>query len=250
VTQAATLACPQCGASVPDNSVACSYCRAPLLMKACPKCLARVFLGHRFCPECGGGLAARTEPRPTRKCPRCAAVMVARELGDLVLDDCAGCGGTFVDRAALELLLEERAISRAESVLGAYDAGGDAPLPNPPGAFYVKCPDCATVMNRKQFAWGAKVIVDVCKAHGTWFDVHELPRIVRFVKSGGLDRAAQRALDEEREKIRQERDRLRAEANGGATGMAGDARVGIWSTATARRSDGATALLDLIRALL
>lgn len=199
------LACPRCGAAVPEASVSCAYCAAPLLLKSCPACLARVFLGHKFCPGCGETLAAAPGVRPARGCPRCHATMVARVLEDLTLDDCNGCGGTYVDRVALELLLDERRAARAESVLGAYDPGGDEPLPIPSGAFYVKCPDCANLMNRKQFAVGAKVIVDVCKDHGTWFDAHELARIVRFVKSGGLARAEQLTLDQEREKLRQER---------------------------------------------
>jgi Zn-finger nucleic acid-binding protein len=203
------LACPRCGAAVPESSPQCQYCAAPLLLKACPSCLARVFLGHKFCPECGGGLEVAAGPRKERACPRCAVPLAVRALEELSLDDCNGCGGTFVDRAALEALLTDRRGARAESVLGAYDPGGDAPLPQPPGPMYVKCPDCAALMNRKMFAHGAKVIVDVCRAHGTWFDPHELPRIIRFVMSGGLARAEQAQLAEAKEQVRREMDKLR-----------------------------------------
>ncbi len=203
------LACPRCGGAVPESSPQCHYCAAPLLLKACPSCLARVFLGHKFCPECGGGLEVATGPRVARRCPRCVVALSVRELDELHLDDCHQCGGTFVDRAALEQLLTDRRGVRAESVLGAYDTGGDGPLPVPPGAVYVKCPDCTTVMNRKMFAQGAKVIVDVCRAHGTWFDQHELPRIIRFVMSGGLERAEKAQLEQAREQVKREMSRLR-----------------------------------------
>jgi Zn-finger nucleic acid-binding protein len=201
---------------VPESSATCQYCSAPLLIKACPACLSRVFAGHKFCPECGGGLDA-TAPgaRRERDCPRCHVELDARVLGDVILDDCPDCGGTFVDRTALEMLLGEKRGARAESVLGAYDAFGDTPLQQPPGSFYVKCPDCGTFMNRKIFAYGAKVIVDVCRQHGTWFDLHELPRIIRFVMRGGLEQAARRELDEKRAQVSQQMAALRA-AQGGA----------------------------------
>jgi Zn-finger nucleic acid-binding protein len=55
---------------------------------------------------------------------------------------------------------------------------------------YVKCPDCRTIMNRRQFAHGANVIIDGCKGHGTFFDAGELRKVVDFMKSGGLVKAA------------------------------------------------------------
>ena len=202
------LACPRCGAAVPESSPSCAYCSAPLLLKACPECLARVFHGHTYCPNCSAGLDDRAGERRERSCPRCKAALRARAVGDLVLDDCDHCGGTFVDRAALEKLLADRRGARAESVLGAYDPAGDDPLPQPAGPVYIKCPDCGNVMNRKQFARGARVIVDVCR-HGTWFDAHELPRILKFVMSGGLERAQKKELEETREQMRREAAALR-----------------------------------------
>jgi Zn-finger nucleic acid-binding protein len=203
------LACPRCAAPVPESSPTCRYCSAPLLLKACPSCLARVFDGHKFCPGCGAGLERAAGTARERACPRCDVALHARAVGELSLDDCAKCGGTFVDRAALEMLLGEKRAARAESVLGAYDAGGDDPLPQPPGKFYVKCPDCAVVMNRKMFAHGAKVIVDVCRVHGTWFDHHELPRIIRFVMRGGLEAAEKHAIAQDRERLKREAAALR-----------------------------------------
>jgi Zn-finger nucleic acid-binding protein len=54
---------------------------------------------------------------------------------------------------------------------------------------YLPCPICNTLMNRVNFAHCSHVIVDVCKAHGTWFDKDELRRIVEFIRAGGLDAA-------------------------------------------------------------
>jgi Zn-finger nucleic acid-binding protein len=68
-------------------------------------------------------------------------------------------------------------------------------------AMYVKCPRCGTRMNRRLFADGAKVVVDVCRGHGTWFDEGELRAVVEFVAGGGLARAAAKEWAE-KEKLR------------------------------------------------
>jgi hypothetical protein len=36
------------------------------------------------------------------------------------------------------------------------------------------------------------VILDVCKAHGTWFDAGELTRVVAFAGAGGFERTRAR----------------------------------------------------------
>jgi Zn-finger nucleic acid-binding protein len=207
--QAAMLACPRCGANVPADAAQCAYCHAALLVKACPRCLARVFAGHKHCPDCGGALdVVATAAASTRPCPRCRVTLVARLVGDAQIDDCTQCGGTFLDRPTIERVLAERQQARADAIVGVYGDGGDAPLPSPPGPMYVKCPDCAQIMNRKQFARGSHVVIDVCRDHGTWFDRHELSRVIRFVMAGGLERAAQEDLADEADRVR----RMKADA--------------------------------------
>ena len=39
------------------------------------------------------------------------------------------------------------------------------------------------------------MIIDVCREHGVWFDPDELPRILAWVRSGGLAKANQEAAD-------------------------------------------------------
>jgi Zn-finger nucleic acid-binding protein len=58
-------------------------------------------------------------------------------------------------------------------------------------------------MNRKNFGGMSGVVVDVCKKHGTWFDEGELPRVLEFVASGGLERAKRRE-DEEASRLRRD----------------------------------------------
>jgi Zn-finger nucleic acid-binding protein len=102
-----------------------------------------------------------------------------------VIDECSGCGGVFIDHVAVDLVVSDHAHERAEALLAALRHAPHSPLPPAGGRMYVKCPTCSVPMNRKQSASGARVVVDVCKAHGTFFDPGELPAIIAFVKSGG-----------------------------------------------------------------
>ena len=58
---------------VADATVLARACDAALLVKACPRCLSRVFHGHKHCPECGAelGIAATEQTHADRACPRC-----------------------------------------------------------------------------------------------------------------------------------------------------------------------------------
>ena len=61
---------------------------------------------------------------------------------------------------------------------------------------YVKCPECAQLMHRVNFAKCSGIVVDVCKGHGTWFDRDELQHIVEFIRTGGLDFVRKKELEE------------------------------------------------------
>jgi Zn-finger nucleic acid-binding protein len=72
------------------------------------------------------------------------------------------------------------------------------------GRTYIPCPECNKLMNRQQFAGCSGVIVDWCKAHGTWFDRNELKRIVQFILAGGLNKSREKEkvkLEEERRNL-------------------------------------------------
>jgi Zn-finger nucleic acid-binding protein len=188
----------------------CSFCAAELLVKACPRCFARVFHGAKHCNHCGAHVSVAAHvtedgEAAARRCPACAdgTVLRGRLAGDILLDECPGCHGIFLDAAALERIIQEREGHSVEAVAGVAAGGAETielPPPNPRGrAMYIKCPDCENVMNRRNFGKSSGIIVDVCRAHGTWFDANELPLVIAFVASGGLDktRARERARLEE-----------------------------------------------------
>lgn len=203
---AGELACPRCGAGVAPAASACLYCSAELLLKACPRCLSRVFHGHKHCPDCGAelALAATGEAADERACPRCAMAMRARRVGDVVIDECAACLGVFLDHVAIKRIVVDRAQSRADALLGALPRAQPRALPAPGQRMYLPCPVCRVVMNRKLFATGTGVIIDVCRGHGTFFDPGELPLIIEFVMNGGLEHAQRKDLERLRETARRE----------------------------------------------
>jgi Zn-finger nucleic acid-binding protein len=144
-----------------------------------------------------------------RVCPRCTDQnLVAQLIGDVLIDECPQCKGMFVDTCALERLLSERRQARADAILGRPGVSLEDPLPTPDGPVYVKCPDCEKLMNRRAFATGATV-VDVCRPHGTWFDAHELPRVVQFAMDGGLERAAKRDVERQKHELQRAKSAIR-----------------------------------------
>ena len=72
-------------------------------------------------------------------------------------------------------------------------AQGDADLEE---VHYIPCPVCSSFMNRVNFAHCSHVVVNICKAHGTWFDKDQLRRIVEFIRAGGMEKARQEEIQE------------------------------------------------------
>lgn len=204
--QVALLSCPHCGAGVSPTAQACSHCTHELLLKACPRCLSRVFHGHKHCPACGTelGVAAVAAPDAERPCPRCPTPMHGRRAGDIMIDECGTCHGIFLDHTAVDRVIGDRQQARAEAIMGALPTAPTAAA-GPGGKLYVKCPVCSVVMNRKLFAAGAGVIIDVCRTHGAFFDPGELPRVITFVMGGGLEQAQKRELERMRQDVQREK---------------------------------------------
>jgi Zn-finger nucleic acid-binding protein len=205
---AGELACPHCGAGVAATASSCLHCRAELLMKSCPRCLSRVFHGHKHCPDCGAELvvaaSGEDEAGGERACPRCTTALHARRIDDVVIDECGACSGVFLDHIAIQRVIVDRAQARAEALLGALPRRELTPLPTAGQKMYLKCPVCSVVMNRRLYAAGTGIIIDVCRTHGTFFDAGELPLIIDFVRNGGLDKAQRKDIDRMRDAARHE----------------------------------------------
>lgn len=206
------------------------------MIVACATCKTRFeAAGYRdvLCPTCGA-IAQQAIARP---CPRCELPLAAREVSDVVIDECSGCHGLFLDDIAIHRVIDDQQHVRAGALLAALPRVEHHPMPPAGARMYIKCPTCSTVMNRKLFATGSGVVVDVCRKHGTFFDAGELPSIIEFVQRGGLEKAAK--ADAARKAERDKRDRADAERVRNMPGGRQD-----W-----RDSERGTALVELLFSL-
>lgn len=187
-------------------------------------------------------------------CPRCAApaadshpyrdgppgAMRPRTIADLTLHECGSCRAVFLDQVAVERLVTDHQPARADAILAAMPRA-QVYLTPPGGRMYIACPVCSTLMNRKQFSAGSGVVIDVCRDHGAFFDPGELPAVIEFVMNGGLEQAAQRERERQREAVKREH-----------VNAAFAAMMAARSSTHARRhhySSSAEAIADLLYAL-
>jgi Zn-finger nucleic acid-binding protein len=163
-----------------------------------------VFAGAKFCSHCGAAIAREEIPAAkVERCPRCRIPMESVLIGNTNLRECSHCQGIWADTDSLQRICADR--EQQAAFLGAASPLPDN-LPPETNFRYVPCPVCTKLMNRVAFANCSRVVVDVCKAHGTWFDKDELRRIVEFIRSGGMDVARQRETAE----LKRQREMLRS----------------------------------------
>ena len=104
-----------------------------------------------------------------RSCPRCRVDLFRGEAAGVTMLGCGRCGGVWLDNAAVRRIQEvapDDAIALADQASEHAVAAIDARAP-------VSCPACAKPMARTPVQ-AARVEVDSCSAHGTWFDKSEL----------------------------------------------------------------------------
>jgi len=122
----------------------------------------------------------------------------AESVSGELLERCPQCGGEYSTHKTLRRLLD---VHTAPSGTRAAPYERPSPLSKP--VQYRKCPACSEVMFRKNFLESSGVVVDVCSAHGVWFDRGELANLFAFAATGELARAEQELVRriESRKKI-------------------------------------------------
>jgi len=198
-------ACCGCGAQVDEHARRCRFCAAPVATVRCGSCFHMNVPESGFCSGCGHPLGLEPVGEAgALPCPACKQPLEAYRSGAGSLFDCSGCGGQFVEHLLLQEMLHRH--EHAPLPDGAVRSSG---RPEPRTA-YVPCPECHSLMNRKNFGVISGVIVDVCKKHGTWFDLGELPRVLAFVAAGGLERSRARSAEDEARLRREARAQIAA----------------------------------------
>ena len=129
----------------------------------------------------------RQGPSPAGSCPRCRETLIAVSAGAILpgVRTCHKCGGVFADNDA-----SKKIVSTLDRVL--LEVGFQAALgkrrfgdPRDPRelARSLTCPECLVGM-RKVRIESAACEIDVCPAHGSWFDAGELQDVMRAYASG------------------------------------------------------------------
>jgi Zn-finger nucleic acid-binding protein len=202
-SEAGALKCPNCGAPADPEHASCAHCGTTLALVACPSCFAMIFRGSKYCPHCGGKAERTAAPaRSAGSCPRCHVALDPVRIGEAVLHECPRCAGFWIESAAFGRLCAER--EQQAAVLGAAAPVTGEARGRRHGAPYVPCPKCHALMNQYRFG-DSRVILDVCRGHGVWFDPDELRAVVEFIREGG---DLERSLEEQRAELEDEHKRL------------------------------------------
>lgn len=139
----------------------------------------------RHCGDCGAppSLELLSGQDRTVPCPRCDQGLVAVRLAEALVFQCDRCRGAFVAGGDWSEILDRRSAGEALP-LGVF-------VPPPPGKELplaarfaeIACPVCRGETERSLFADTTDVRIDVCPAHGAWFDAGELLRALLRVKA-------------------------------------------------------------------
>jgi Zn-finger nucleic acid-binding protein len=217
--------CCNCAAPLPPHSIDCDYC------------------GSRNDTDLKGVHRYTTHEHDSgRTCPRCNVALQSLDLqleGKFLIERCEQCLGLFFDPGELEVLLQTT-VAHVYTINRKQLANINSTRRSSDYAMaYIKCPVCATVMNRVNFGTRSGVIVDRCPDHGIWLDGGELRQLFEWTKAGGKLLAEERREQQRQEKERAERQKMAMATGGDPREFRGD--VG--------RSDAPELELDLFRIL-
>jgi Zn-finger nucleic acid-binding protein len=166
-------------------------------------------------------------------------------MGSATVDRCGGCGGLWFDRGEVERVMR-------------LDVSGTRPDARSMSAWpkwraterdvrYVPCVRCGERMARRAIAPRAGPVVDLCRAHGIWFDGGEFEHFRAFADAGGLDMATEEEarkadLEREREKEVDALQRFDAERRPGRS-------HGLLATDASDRVFGPASVWSVLRSL-
>lgn len=205
------LNCPNCGAGALSDSTRCDFCQSRLKTVACSSCLGLMFVGSQHCSHCGEKtVQVEAVDKKSGDCPRCKIPLNPLQIQDISVLECQKCGGFWSDSETFENICAEK--EQQANVLF-FVQNKQFPKCTIP-VNYVPCPNCKHLMNRNNFARTSGVILDICKHHGVWFDAEELPKIIAFIRQGGLDRARQKEklqLQEQKQDLAFQQSKVRLE---------------------------------------
>ena len=137
-------------------------------------------------------------------CPRCNAPLFEGTANQLILNGCGKCGGVWLDNNASRAVIE----SINQALLGLTDRAARAAKTKPDLSKPAKCPLDGEELEHVTVKG---VEIDVCAAHGTWFDAGEVRRLAVAFNVSRIE----------------EEERLAAAAAGASYDYSADAKVAL-----------------------
>lgn len=212
---AAVIRCSSCGAPRAAQESACRFCSSEFtlherdLTTICPGCMARVSGRARFCHHCSTPIlpAQAAIAEGGGRCPACGGdrPLSSRRLGkaNVALFECVSCGGIWIEKEIFEVMADRARSGKLPEGFGGGTPSAADPRPGGASLQYRPCVTCGALMNRLNYGRKSGVILDVCARHGLWFDLHELDRLLRWIREGGEERSEKAQREQQRIEARQ-----------------------------------------------
>jgi len=116
---------------------------------------------------------------PPGGCPRCRTPLQPRSAGTVWFELCAPCRGMWLPNGSVTGFLVASEAELETALLA--DIGRLRPEPMVL-VYPLACPRCTRPMRREPLA-RAGVTIDLCRAHGMWFDAGELRAFVAALRA-------------------------------------------------------------------
>jgi len=201
------LTCPQCGASIKNNSKTaksgnhahhlseCEYCGTALKIRADrpQKSEGSAKRDGRNQPKYDRSVKYRFSNHGLAHCPRCYHKLLPTHLKGGTLQSCKHCSGLWLPNAIIDNLHRRSGSSyRQLKRLNTKKFKGRS-RPKLDLHDLVDCPECGDLMKRKAYRKSHPVVIDYCDNHGIWFDRNEL--VGAYQRSGRYKRQRRKKDD-------------------------------------------------------
>jgi Zn-finger nucleic acid-binding protein len=181
--QRVKIACPECGAPLPPEAatraVVCGQCHHTSAPAASAAPAVQTVVVERVIVAQAPGAPGERGGAGTASCPRCKAALFATTVHEVTLLGCGLCGGIFLDNDGSTYVTRRADPEIARLADRAATHGAGRPLDE--RGEHLCCPVCAATMSRARVGG---IDLDVCVAHGTWFDRGELHRVIDAYAEG------------------------------------------------------------------
>lgn len=116
-------------------------------------------------------------------CPRCKAGLASKQYENMTIENCAQCGGIWLDKGELQPILTARDIHFSHELVEKTLKEAHCSIRKADVSDLLACPKCADPMHALNYNYSSGVIINTCpNGHGVWFDKDELAEVQIFME--------------------------------------------------------------------